>query len=102
MAHRREPDRSIDLHHLTCDQAIRQTHQQLLRIRSSGQRCLVEVITGKGEHSQGGQSVIRPAVKQWLENEGRQLVGVRDVQLAPGGGSLLVQIGVKGEQSGRG
>ena len=94
---RREPDHSFDLHGLTRDQAIRETHQRLLRIRAGGGRSLVEIVTGKGEHSPDGRPVIGPAVKEWLEGDGRRLVDVRHVQWGPGGGVLLVQIGYQEE-----
>jgi hypothetical protein len=43
--------------------------------------------------------VLGPAVKQWLEGEGRRSVNVSDVQWARDRGSLLVQITIREESN---
>jgi hypothetical protein len=57
----------------------------------------VRIITGRGEHTPDGVSVLGPAMEQWLETEGRNLASVSDVQWARDRGSLLVQITIRKE-----
>ncbi len=99
MARQQQPSHEIDLHGKTKDQAISETHQRLLRIRAGRKSCKVKIITGRGEHTPDGMGVLGPAVKQWLEGEGRRSVNVSDVQWARDRGSLLVQITIREESN---
>ncbi|HIF40615.1 MAG TPA: hypothetical protein EYQ74_05910 [Planctomycetes bacterium] len=82
---------------MTRDQAIRETHQRLLQIRAGRTSCKVRVITGRGEHTPDGVSVLGPAVESWLQTEGRRMASVSDVHWASDHGSLLVQITIREE-----
>ncbi|MBI4083141.1 MAG: Smr/MutS family protein [Candidatus Lambdaproteobacteria bacterium] len=67
------PDRELDLHGRTLDEALRMLAQFMdtahqLRLRH------VLVITGKGQHSGPGGPVLRHAVVHWLERHGRPYV----------------------------
>ena len=97
MVPQEQPSHEIDLHGMTRDQAIRETHQRLLQIRAGRMSCKVRIITGRGEHAPDGVSVLGPAMEQWLETEGRSLASVSDVQWARDRGSLLVQITIREE-----
>jgi len=92
-----QPSYEIDLHGMTGDQAVRETHQRLLQIRAGRMSCKVRIITGRGEHTHDGVSVLGPAVESWLQTEGRRVASVSDVQWARDHGSLLVQITIREE-----
>ena len=58
----------LDLHYLYTDQA----EMELSRFMSNwlavaSPRVEVEIVTGKGKRSEGGKSMLRPAVVGWLE-----------------------------------
>lgn len=63
---RMEPQDSLDLHGWTGREAIRELEGFLKRSKMKGLN-KVMVVHGKGLHSPGGNSVLRPLVKQYLE-----------------------------------
>lgn len=67
-ANKNSPRTRLDLHYLYTDQA----EMELSRFMSSWQavaspRVEVEIVTGRGKRSEGGKSMLRPAVVGWLE-----------------------------------
>ena len=97
MVPQQQPSHEIDVHGKNRRQAIDEVHQRLLRIRAGRKSCKVRIITGRGEHTPDGIAVLGPAVKEWLDSEGRRSVNVSDVQWARDRGSLLVQITIREE-----
>lgn len=63
---RMEPQDSLDLHGWTGKEAIRELENFLKRSKRKGLHKVI-VVHGKGLHSPGGNSVLRPLVKQYLE-----------------------------------
>ena len=63
---RMEPQDSLDLHGWTGREAIMELEGFLKRSKRKGFH-KVMVVHGKGLHSPGGNSVLRPLVKQYLE-----------------------------------
>ncbi|MDC7241617.1 MAG: Smr/MutS family protein [Spirochaetales bacterium] len=63
---RMDPQDSLDLHGWTGNEAVRELENFLKRSKRRGLK-KVMVVHGKGLHSPGGNSVLRPLVKQYLE-----------------------------------
>ncbi len=59
------PRKELDLHGLLKNEAHKLLKAFILQSRRDGERCIL-IITGKGKHSLGGQSVLKKAVPQWL------------------------------------
>jgi len=57
----------IDLHGMTRDEAARALHRFVSQAHQAGARHLL-IITGKGYHSEGGESVVRKVAQQTLEH----------------------------------
>ncbi len=57
----------LDLHNLVLDEALLRVKTFLDDAKSKGYRKVL-VITGKGLHSQGGEAVLRPAIKATIAN----------------------------------
>ena len=73
-ARRRERiEEQIDLHRLKSAEALGRLEAFVTRARASGVRTVL-VITGKGLHSPGGQSVLKRRVEEWLGARGRRSV----------------------------
>lgn len=67
-AHFNEPQRELDLHKLTREEALQATRDFLDECLGSGvERALI--ITGKGKHSADGQAILRPAVEDFLRTQ---------------------------------
>lgn len=58
----------VDLHGLTKDEAIQLVEWKLIDNNNARRR--FRVITGKGNHSQNGQAVLRPALERYLRSRG--------------------------------
>ncbi len=63
---RMDPQESLDLHGWTGNEAVRELENFLKRSKRRGLKKVI-VVHGKGLHSPGGNSVLRPLVKQYLE-----------------------------------
>ena len=85
------PQDRLDLHGLNRTDALRELSGFVSRAVAEKLQ-VVLVVTGKGWHSEGGRSVLRDAVEEWLRGPGRSLV--RDWSPAPralgGRGALLL------------
>ncbi len=88
---RMDPQETLDLHGWTGQDAVRELDNFLRKSKRRGLR-KVMVIHGKGLHSPGGESVLRPIVKKYLE----QSPLVRDYGRAKGssggGGATWIMI----------
>lgn len=89
-AARPKESKTIDLHGLFKEDALRRLKNEILVSRQNGQLKLI-VITGKGLHSQG-KAVLKDAVKAMLSHQ----KGVRQFRQAPaklgGSGAYLVDL----------
>ena len=68
-----KPDDCLDLHGKTVDEALRLLPVFIAESFARGTRYVI-VITGKGKHSRGGVSVLKPAVERWILQKGRRFV----------------------------
>lgn len=84
MLHRMEPQETLDLHGWNGLEALKELESFLKKSKRRGLKKVL-IIHGKGIHSPGGESVLRPLVKQYLEKSSL----VRDFGRASGqsGGS---------------
>lgn len=79
----------FDLHHLQAEAASQALRLFLAEAGSRGLRC-VRLIHGKGRHSQGGESVLRPLVEAHLRHR-RDVLAYASAPTNQGGtGALLV------------
>jgi DNA-nicking Smr family endonuclease len=69
---RKRFDKTIDLHGLTKHEALMVLHTTLRSSKGKSQRILI--ITGKGNHSQDGQGVIRESVRSFLMKAGSMYI----------------------------
>lgn len=60
----------LDLHGMKREQAL-QALARFVAAAYTHKRKSVMVITGKGKHSAGGKSVLKPAVEEWILKQGR-------------------------------
>jgi len=81
----------VDLHGCTVESAERRLLTELTRCRAAG-RTPVLVITGKGYGSHGGQGVLGPAIKKWLNGPGGARVGVSGLRSLRAGGAYEVAL----------
>lgn len=81
----------VDLHGCTVESAERRLLAELTRCRATG-RTPVLVITGKGFGSHGGQGVLGPAIKKWLNGPGGARVGVSGLRSLRAGGAYEVAL----------
>lgn len=65
------PDASLDLHGLQCAEVVDKLENFLQNGQHHGWKTLL-VITGKGLHSENGESVLRNEVERYLSAEGRK------------------------------
>jgi DNA-nicking Smr family endonuclease len=79
----------FDLHHLQAEAATQALRLFLAEAQSGGLRC-VRVIHGKGRHSQGGESVLRPLVESHLRHRQDVLAYASAPPSQGGTGALLV------------
>jgi DNA-nicking Smr family endonuclease len=87
------PEARLDLHRLKRDEALRAVEQFLVRSRAQGRRAVL-VIHGRGQNSEAGEPVLRPAVQEWLGGVASARAGVMAFAPAPprtgGAGATLV------------
>lgn len=86
-----EPAYRVDLHGLGVERALARLERELAHCRLRGLSPVL-VITGRGWGSAGGNPVLAPAVRRWLQgSEGRRL-GVAECRPVHRGGALWVRI----------
>ena len=87
------PEARLDLHGQTRQGALRAAEQFLLRSRAEGRRTVL-VIHGRGQNSEAGAPVLRPALQEWLSGTAAARAGVMAFAPAPpragGAGATLV------------
>ncbi len=83
----------LDLHGKTVDEALPLLGNFVSRSFARDLKLII-VITGKGKHSQGGVSVLRPIVEHWIKQKGKRLVRAYwEAPRAYGGkGALVLQL----------
>jgi DNA-nicking Smr family endonuclease len=59
------PRQELDLHGLLKQEAHQLLKSFVVQARRDGERCIL-IVTGKGQHSLGGHSVLKEAVPDWL------------------------------------
>ena len=65
-----EPQEELDLHGMTSDEALMRLKSFIEGSRRMGLEQVL-IIVGKGNHSEGGKSVLHPIVETWLKGEGK-------------------------------
>jgi len=65
----RKDKNKVDVHGLTVREAIKAAEEALRDVQAAGGTQLT-VVTGKGKHSESGKSSIRPAMREFFENQG--------------------------------
>jgi DNA-nicking Smr family endonuclease len=88
---RMDPQDSLDLHGWTGSEAIHELENFLRRSKRKGLH-KVMVVHGKGLHSPGGNSVLRPLVKQYLEKSPLVRDYGRSKSHSGGGGATWILI----------
>ena len=84
--------RSVDLHGLRPDQALRRLAQELHAARVAGASEL-RVVTGRGWGNPTWQPVLRKRVEAWARGPEGRALGVRDVRVTAKGGALDLRLG---------
>jgi len=87
------PEAEIDLHGRTRDEGLRDAERFLIRSRAEGRRAVL-VIHGRGQNSEAGAAVLRPAFAAWLASAAAARAGVMAFAPAPsrsgGAGATVV------------
>ena len=65
-----KPQEELDLHGMTSDEALMRLKSFIEGSRRKGLKCVL-IVVGKGNHSEGGKSVLHPIVETWLKGEGK-------------------------------
>ena len=76
------PEASLDLHGQTREEALRAVERFLLRSRADRNRAVL-VIHGRGQNSEAGEPVLRPALQEWLASAAASRAGVMAFAPAP-------------------
>ena len=76
------PEARLDLHGQTRDEAVRAVERFVLRSRADGCRAVL-VIHGRGQNSEAGEPVLRPALHEWLASAVSARAGVMAFAPAP-------------------
>src|SRR5947207_1324502 len=76
------PEARLDLHGRKRDEALRAAEAFVQRARGDGRRAVL-VIHGRGNGSEGGQAVLRPALLAWLGSAAAARAGVMAFAPAP-------------------
>jgi DNA-nicking Smr family endonuclease len=76
------PEARLDLHGQTREGALRAVERFVLRSRTDGRRALL-VIHGRGQNSEAGEPVLRPALHAWLAGAAAARAGVMAFAPAP-------------------
>jgi DNA-nicking Smr family endonuclease len=69
------PEARLDLHGRTRDEALRAAERFLQLARADGRRAVL-VIHGRGQNSEAGEAVLRPALQAWLVSPAATRAGV--------------------------
>jgi DNA-nicking Smr family endonuclease len=87
------PEARLDLHGQTREESLRAVERFLLRGRADGCRAVL-IIHGRGQNSEAGEPVLRPALQEWLASAAAARSGVMAFAPAPpragGAGATLV------------
>ncbi len=87
------PEARLDLHGQTREASLRAVERFLLRARADGHRTVL-IIHGRGQNSEAGEPVLRPALHDWLASAVAARAGVMAFASAPpragGTGATLV------------
>lgn len=83
---------TIDLHRLTGAEAVQRLRAEFVRL--CGRTGLVQVIVGKGTHSEDGIGVLHESIPRWMDAGGREFVAEwRWASPREGGrGALMVRL----------
>lgn len=84
-------EREFDLHGLTLERATQRLQQDLYMARARGARSVI-VVTGRGWNSHGGQSILRPGLKRWLQGPDGKALGVHSLESIAKGGAWRVHL----------
>jgi DNA-nicking Smr family endonuclease len=76
------PEARLDLHGQTREEALRAVERFMLRARADGRRAVL-VIHGRGQNSEAGEPVLRPALHEWLAGAAAARAGVMAFAPAP-------------------
>ena len=76
------PEARLDLHGQTREEALRAVERFVLRSRADGRRAVL-VIHGRGQNSEAGEPVLRPALHEWLASAAGARAGVMAFAPAP-------------------
>jgi DNA-nicking Smr family endonuclease len=76
------PAARLDLHGQTREEALRAVERFLLRSRADRHRAVL-VIHGRGQNSEAGEPVLRPALQEWLASTAASRAGVMAFAPAP-------------------
>jgi len=76
------PEARLDLHGQTREESLRAVERFLLRSRADGCRAVL-VIHGRGQNSEAGEPVLRPALQEWLASAAAARSGVMAFAPAP-------------------
>ena len=76
------PEARLDLHGQTREEALRAVERFVLRSRAEGHRAVL-VIHGRGQNSEAGEPVLRPALQEWLAGAAAARAGVMAFAPAP-------------------
>ncbi len=88
-------DAQLDLHGLNQEEAVNRLELFVGNAAVTGMRRVL-VVTGKGRHSDGGVSVLRPVVEAWIGTDGARLVAAwgEAPRQYGGSGALVLDIRV--------
>jgi DNA-nicking Smr family endonuclease len=76
------PEARLDLHGQTREESLRAVERFVLRSRADGRRAVL-VIHGRGQNSEAGEPVLRPALQEWLASAAAARAGVMAFAPAP-------------------
>ena len=76
------PEARLDLHGQTREESLRAVERFVLRSRADGLRAVL-VIHGRGQNSEAGEPVLRPALQEWLASAAAARAGVMAFAPAP-------------------
>jgi DNA-nicking Smr family endonuclease len=72
-AKKKKPDEFVDLHGMTVREALDTLAPFVTQAYTRGLKTAA-VITGKGLHSPGGRSVLKPQVERWIQTKGKRFI----------------------------
>jgi DNA-nicking Smr family endonuclease len=89
-----KPQEELDLHGMTSDKALMRLKSFIEGSRRKGLKCVL-IVVGKGNHSEGGKSVLHPIVETWLKGEGKTQTSKYKNAPPKLGGSGAIQVWLK-------